>query len=127
MIDNKKKKKNLRKVSVGIAHVTTTFNNTKVTVTDLAGNVICASSSGTAGFKNSKKSTSFAGGLAGEQCGKKAVELGLTHIDVKVKGPGMGRDNAIKSLAASGLIVGTMVDTSAIPHNGCKPKKKRRV
>jgi small subunit ribosomal protein S11 len=111
----------------GVAHIKATFNNTLVTITDLAGNVVVWGSSGKAGFKGSKKSTPFAATVAAEQAGREAANLGMKRIHVRVQGPGSGRESAIQALAAAGLQVRSIRDVTPIPHNGCRPPKKRRV
>ena len=115
-----------RTFTKGIAHIHSTFNNTIVTITDEAGNAISWSSAGAMGFKGSKKSTPWAAQLAGEAAAKVAVEQGLTSVDVNVKGPGPGRDSAIRSLATAGLTITSIQDTTPIPHNGCRPPKRPR-
>lgn len=111
----------------GVAHVKATFNNTVITITDNAGNTIVWASAGKAGFKGSKKSTPFAATVAGEQVGREAVSLGVRRVDVRVQGPGSGRESAIQALAAAGLGIKSIVDVTPLPHNGCRPPKKRRV
>jgi small subunit ribosomal protein S11 len=111
----------------GIAHVKATFNNTMITITDTHGNAIVWASSGKAGFKGSKKSTPFAATVAGEQVGREAVSLGVRRVDVRVQGPGSGRESAIQALASAGLTIKSIVDVTPLPHNGCRPPKKRRV
>jgi small subunit ribosomal protein S11 len=113
--------------SEGIAHIKATFNNTLVTITDLAGNVVVWGSSGKAGFKGSKKSTPFAATVAAEQCGREAMNLGVRRVHVRLRGPGSGRESAIQALAAAGLQIRSIRDVTPIPHNGCRPPKKRRV
>ena len=113
--------------SEGIAHITATFNNTLVTITDLKGNAIVWGSAGKSGFKGSKKSTSFAATVAAEQCGREAVNLGVRRVQVRVQGPGAGRESAIQALATAGLQIASIRDVTPIPHNGCRPPKKRRV
>jgi small subunit ribosomal protein S11 len=120
----KKVKKNI--VS-GVAHIQTTFNNTIVTITDQSGNVIAWSSAGGLGFKGSRKGTPFAAQMASEAAAKKAMEMGLKHVDVYVKGPGSGRETAIRALQASGLEITLIKDVTPVPHNGCRPPKRRRV
>lgn len=131
MADPKKKsraKKKSRKVEAnGIAHVKATFNNTIVTITDANGKTISWASAGKAGFKGSKKSTPFAAQLAGSSCAKEAMDMGLRKVEVWVKGPGSGREAAIRSLSAAGLEVTLIKDVTPIPHNGCRPPKRRRV
>ena len=111
----------------GVAHVQATFNNTTVTITDSRGNAIAWGSSGKAGFKGSKKSTPFAATVASEQCAKEAYGLGVRRVHVRVQGPGSGRESAIQALAAAGLQVKSIRDVTPIPHNGCRPPKRRRV
>jgi small subunit ribosomal protein S11 len=111
----------------GVAHVRATFNNTVITITDNAGNTIVWASAGRAGFKGSKKSTPFAATVAGEQVGREAVGLGVKRVDVHVQGPGSGRESAIQALAAAGLFIKSILDVTPLPHNGCRPPKKRRV
>ena len=113
--------------SEGIAHVKATFNNTLITISDSAGNAIVWGSSGKAGFKGSKKSTPFAATVAAEQAGREAVSLGVRRVDVRVQGPGSGRESAIQALAAAGLFIKSIQDVTPLPHNGCRPPKKRRV
>lgn len=121
-----RKKKIKRSYTKGIAHVHSTFNNTIVTITDEAGNAIAWSSAGALGFKGSKKSTPWAAQLAGEACAKAAIDQGLKQVDVNVKGPGQGREAAVRSLQATGLVVLSITDTTPIPHNGCRPPKRPR-
>ena len=111
----------------GIAHIKATFNNTMITIADNAGNTIVWASAGKAGFKGSKKSTPFAATVAGEQVGREAVSLGVKRVDVQVQGPGSGRESAIQALAAAGLFIKSILDVTPLPHNGCRPPKKRRV
>src|SRR5690554_2419779 len=111
----------------GIAHITATFNNTLVTITDMQGNVVVWGSAGRAGFKGSKKSTPFAATVAAEQAGRDAVNLGMKRVHVRVQGPGSGRESAIQALAAAGLQIRSIRDVTPIPHNGCRAPKKRRV
>lgn len=120
------RRKDRRQVAHGQAHIKSSFNNTIVTVTDQQGNVLTWSSSGSAGFKGSRKSTPFAAQLAAEQAAGVAKEHGMTKIDVFVKGPGSGRETAIRSLQANGLEVQAIKDVTAIPHNGCRPPKRPR-
>jgi small subunit ribosomal protein S11 len=112
---------------VGRAYIQSSFNNTLVTITDPQGNALCWSSSGAAGFKGSRKSTPYAGGLAADSAARKAMEQGMRQVDVFVRGPGSGREAAIRSLQAAGLSISSIVDHTPIPHNGCRPPKKRRV
>ena len=111
----------------GIAHIKATFNNTVITITDNAGNTITWASAGKAGFKGSKKSTPFAATVAGEQVGREAVGMGVKRVDVRVQGPGSGRESAIQALAGAGLFIKSILDVTPLPHNGCRPPKKRRV
>ena len=111
----------------GVAHIKATFNNTVITITDNAGNTIVWASAGKAGFKGSKKSTPFAATVAGEQAGREAVGMGVKRVDVRVQGPGSGRESAIQALAAAGLFIKSILDVTPLPHNGCRPPKKRRV
>jgi small subunit ribosomal protein S11 len=110
-----------------VAHIRATFNNTTVTITDTKGDTLCWSSAGTSGFKGSRKSTPFAGQMAATQAAEKAIKFGMKEIDVRVKGPGSGRESAITALQAAGLTVRSIEDCTPIPHNGCRPRKKRRV
>ena len=111
----------------GVAHVNATFNNTTITITDARGNTVAWGSSGKAGFKGSKKSTPFAATVASEQAAKEAMSLGVRRVHVRVQGPGSGRESAIQALAAAGLQVKSIKDVTPIPHNGCRPPKRRRV
>ena len=111
----------------GVAHVNATFNNTTVTITDARGNTIAWGSSGKAGFKGSKKSTPFAATVAAEQCAREALTAGVKRVHVRVQGPGSGRESAIQALAAAGLQVKSIKNVTPIPHNGCRPPKRRRV
>ncbi len=122
-----KKKTARRSVTVGIAHIVATFNNTMVTITDTKGDTLCWASAGTTGFKGSRKSTPFAGQCAAQQAAEKARKFGVKDVDVKVKGPGSGRESAITSLEAAGLKIKSIEDVTPLPHNGCRPRKKRRV
>jgi small subunit ribosomal protein S11 len=110
-----------------IAHITATFNNTLITITDMQGNTIVWGSAGKSGFKGSKKSTSFAATVAAENCGREAANMGVRRVHVRVQGPGSGRESAIQALASAGLEVKSIRDVTPIPHNGCRPPKKRRV
>jgi len=123
----KLKKKLAKNVPSGIAHVSASFNNTIVNITDKNGNTITWASTGTVGFSGSKKSTPFAAGIAAGSAAKKALEHGMKEIQVFVKGPGSGRESAIRSLQAAGLNITTIKDVTPIPHNGCRPRKRRRV
>lgn len=122
-----KKKKEKKNVPTGIVHIKATFNNTLVTVTDPAGNVIAWSSAGVQGFKGSRKGTPFAAQMAATDAAKKAMEHGMRSVDVYVKGPGAGREAALRAVQAAGLQVNLIRDVSPIPHNGCRPPKRRRV
>ena len=122
-----KKGKEKKNVANGIAHIHASFNNTIVTITDAAGNVITWSSAGNKGFKGSRKSTPFASQLAAEAAAKKAMEHGMKQVEVYVKGPGTGRESAIRSIQAAGLEIVAIKDVTPIPHNGCRPPKRRRV
>lgn len=123
----KKSKKATRAPAAGVAHILATFNNTIVTVTDKEGNTITWASTGSSGFKGSKKSTPFAAGVAAESAAKKAAERGVKEVEVFVKGPGAGRESAIRSIQAAGLTIRAIKDVTPIPHNGCRPEKRRRV
>lgn len=116
-----------RQIPRGRAYVQSTFNNTIVTLTDLTGAVLAWSSSGSSGFKGSRKSTPYAAGMAAETAARKAMEQGMRQVDVLVKGPGSGREAAIRSLQAAGLLINSITDVTPIPHNGCRPPKRRRV
>ena len=120
-------KKARRSVSKGIVHVYATFNNTHVTITDMNGDVLCTASAGTIGFKGARKSTPFAAQRAAEQAAVKARKMGLVEVEVRVKGPGSGRESAATALQAAGLKITSIEDVTPIPHNGCRPPKKRRV
>lgn len=122
-----KRKKIRRNVSRGIAHIKATFNNTQVTITDTNGDVLCWATAGTVGFKGSRKSTPFAAQKAAETCAERASKFGLKEIEVRVKGPGSGRESAITGLQTGGLSVRSIEDVTPLPHNGCRPRKKRRV
>ena len=111
----------------GIAHINATFNNTLVTITDMHGNAISWGTSGKAGFKGSKKSTPFAATVAAEQCAREALSAGVRRVHVRVQGPGSGRESAVQALASAGLTVKSIKDVTPIPHNGCRPPKRRRV
>ncbi len=122
-----KKKKARKEIGFGVAHVQSTFNNTIITITDHLGNSICWSSAGTSGFKGARKGTPFAAQLAGKDVASKAREAGVRYVDVRVTGPGAGRESAIRSLQTSGLEIKSIKDVTPIPHNGCRVRKKRRV
>ena len=121
------KRKERKNISTGVCHVNASFNNTKILIADAQGNAIAWSSAGTMGFKGSRKSTPFAAGMAAESAGRQAMEHGVKKVDVFVKGPGSGRETAIRSLSAVGLEVGTISDVTPSPHNGCRPPKHRRL
>ncbi len=121
----KKKKKNVE--PHGVAHIKSTFNNTHVTLTDRLGNVIVWEKAGTSGFKGSRKSTAFAATMAAEKAAQSALSMGLASVDVQVKGPGSGRESAIRALAVAGLQITSIKDVTPLPHNGCRPPKRRRV
>ena len=122
-----KKRKIKRNVPKAVAHVKASFNNTIVMITDPNGDALCWASAGTIGFKGSRKSTPFAAQRAAERCADAAIKMGVKEIDVRVKGPGSGRESAIRSLQARGLKVKTIEDVTPLPHNGCRPRKRRRV
>jgi len=121
------KRKTRRNVQQGVVHIKATFNNTQVTITDAKGDTLCWASAGTCGFKGSRKSTPFAGQCAAQQAAEKALKFGMREVDVKVNGPGSGRESAITALASAGITVKSIEDCTPIPHNGCRPPKKRRV
>lgn len=121
------KKKVKKNIPHGVAHIQATFNNTIITITDPQGNAIAWSSAGSQGFKGSRKSTPFAAQIAAEDCGKKAMEHGVRTLDVMVKGPGSGREAALRALQAVGFRIQMIRDVTPIPHNGCRPPKRRRV
>ena len=125
-----KQKKKSRKIKVsdprGVANIKATFNNTHISVTDKFGNVIAWATAGTSGFKGSRKSTSYAATIAAENVAKEVIAKGMTTIDVRVKGPGSGRESAVRSLAAAGLAIMSIRDVTPLPHNGCRPPKRRR-
>jgi small subunit ribosomal protein S11 len=123
----KPRKKPKVQVTSGVAHIHATFNNTIVTITDRQGNTLCWSSTGTSKFTGSKKATPFAAQVAAEDAAKKALSLGVKEVEVFVKGPGSGRESAIRALAAAGLAITSIRDVTPIPHNGCRPPKRRRV
>ena len=122
-----KKKREKKNVPNGVAHIQSTFNNTIITITDPVGNVISWSTAGAMGFKGSKKSTPFAAQMAAEDAGKKAMEHGMRTVDIYVKGPGSGRESALRALQAVGFNIRLIKDITPIPHNGCRPPKRRRV
>jgi small subunit ribosomal protein S11 len=122
-----RKKKEKRNIPRGVAHIQSTFNNTIVTISDLDGNVVAWSSAGTQGFKGSRKSTPFAAQLAAEDAARKAMEQGMRTVEVLIKGPGAGREAALRALQATGFQISLIKDVTPIPHNGCRPPKRRRV
>jgi len=129
-IESKVRKKKKKRGSVeasGVAHIKATFNNTHISLTDKFGNVIAWSTAGSSGFKGSRKSTAYAATLVAEKAGQAAVQLGMQTIEVRVKGPGSGRESAIRALAVAGLVVTSIRDVTPLPHNGCRPPKRRRV
>ena len=128
MADKTVKKKKKKSVDPqGIAHIKSTFNNTHVTLTDKYGNVLVWQKAGTSGFKGSRKSTTYAATMAAEKAAQAAITLGLSSVDVEVKGPGAGRESAIRALAVAGLQITSIKDVTPLPHNGCRPPKRRRV
>jgi small subunit ribosomal protein S11 len=122
-----KRRKVRRNVTLGVAHIKATFNNTTVTITDTKGDTLCWASAGTCNFKGSRKSTPFAGQCAAQQAAEKAVKFGVKEVDVRVKGPGSGRESAITALQSAGITVKSIEDVTPLPHNGCRPPRKRRV
>ena len=127
MADQPVRKKAKRVVVDGIAHIRASFNNTMITITDRQGNALCWATSGASGYRGSRKSTPFAAQVAAERAANAAQEYGMKSLDVFVKGPGPGRESAVRSLNASGLRINSIADVTPIPHNGCRPPKKRRV
>jgi len=121
------KKKEKRVIVSGVVHVNSTFNNTLISFTDAQGNVVAWSSSGTMGFKGSRKSTPYAAQMAAEDAGRKAQEVGMKEVEVRVKGPGSGRESALRALQAVGFVIKNIKDITPVPHNGCRPPKRRRV
>lgn len=126
-IDKKRKKKKRIVEPLGVAHIKATFNNTHITLSDQYGNVVAWSTAGTSGFKGSRKSTAYAATLAAQKAAKAAMAMGMTTVEVKVKGPGSGRESAIRALAVEGLQITSIKDVTPLPHNGCRPPKRRRV
>ena len=116
-----------KNITSGVAHVNATFNNTMITITDAQGNTIAWSSAGSQGFKGSRKSTPYAAQIAGEDAGNKAMEHGMKTLEVQVKGPGSGRESALRALQSVGFTITSIQDVTSIPHNGCRPRKRRRV
>ena len=121
------KRRERKNITAGVAHVNASFNNTMITITDAQGNTIAWSSSGSQGFKGSRKSTPFAAQVAAEQAGRKAAEHGMKSLDIQVKGPGSGRESALRALQAVGFQIASIKDVTPIPHNGCRARKRRRV
>jgi small subunit ribosomal protein S11 len=121
------KKRERKNITSGVAHVNASFNNTMITITDAQGNTISWSSAGAMGFKGSRKSTPYAAQVAAEDAGKKAMEHGMKNIEIEVRGPGSGRESALRALQAAGFTVISIRDVTPIPHNGCRPRKRRRV
>jgi small subunit ribosomal protein S11 len=122
-----KKRKVRRNVASGVAHIRATFNNTNVTITDVKGDTLCWSTAGTCNFKGSRKSTPYAGMMAAQQCAEKAIKFGMKEVEVRVKGPGSARENAITAIQQAGLTIKSIEDVTPLPHNGCRPCKRRRV
>jgi len=127
MVKKTSKKKVKKNVQNGIAHIQSTFNNTIITITDVAGNALCWATSGQQGFKGSRKSTPFAAQVAAEQCARKAMDHGIRTLGVYIKGPGAGRETALRALQAAGIRITLIKDVTPVPHNGCRPPKRRRV
>jgi small subunit ribosomal protein S11 len=127
MVKAVKKKKIKRNVPIGVAHIQATFNNTIVTITDINGEVVCWSTAGAKGFKGSRKSTPFAAQMAAEDAAKKAMDAGMRTVSILVTGPGAGRESAVRAISGAGLRVAMLKDVTPIPHNGCRPPKRRRV
>ncbi len=121
------RKRERKNISSGVAHVASTFNNTMITITDAQGNAISWSSAGTMGFKGSRKSTPYAAQIAAEDAAKKAQEHGMKTLEVQIRGPGSGRESALRALQTAGFTISSIRDVTPIPHNGCRPKKRRRV
>ena len=127
MVKKTGKKKVKKNVQNGVAHIQSTFNNTIITITDVAGNSLCWATAGQQGFKGSRKSTPFAAQVAAEQCARKAMEHGIRSLGVYIKGPGAGRETALRALQAAGIRITLIRDVTPVPHNGCRPPKRRRV
>jgi small subunit ribosomal protein S11 len=121
------KKRERKNITAGVAHVNATFNNTMITITDAQGNAIAWASAGAQGFKGSRKSTPFAAQMAAEAVGRKAMEHGMKTLEIEVRGPGSGRESALRALQATGFVITSIRDVTPIPHNGCRPPKRRRV
>jgi len=124
---NRPRRRVRRSVALGVAHVKATFNNTIITITDLNGDTLCWAASGTIGFKGSRKSTPFAAQRAAEKAAEDAQKMGVRQVEVRVKGPGSGREAAVRAMQAAGLEIKSIEDVTPLPHNGCRPRKKRRV
>jgi small subunit ribosomal protein S11 len=122
-----KKKKAKKEIGYGVAHIQSTFNNTIITITDHQGNVVCWTSSGTVGFKGARKGTPFAAQLAAKEASNRARDFGVRYVDVRIKGPGAGRESAIRSLQSAGIEIKSIKDVTPIPHNGCRVRRRRRV
>jgi small subunit ribosomal protein S11 len=122
-----KKKKVRKSVLKGVVHIKATFNNTTITITDKKGNTLCWDTGGTIGYKGSRKSTPFAAQRAAEQCAQKAKKLGMKEVDIRIKGPGSGRESAIRAIQSSGIEIKAIEDVTPLPHNGCRARKRRRV
>ena len=122
-----RKKKEKKNITNGVAHIQATFNNTIITITDPVGNVVAWSTAGAKGFKGSRKSTPFAAQVASEVAGRAAIEQGIKNLDVEIKGPGPGRESSVRALGALGIRITSISDVTPVPHNGCRPKKRRRV
>jgi len=125
--EGRRGKKGKRSVSKGVAHIKASFNNTVITICDKSGAALCWASAGTIGYKGSRKSTPFAAQRAAEELAQKAKKIGIRELDIRVKGPGSGRESAIRALKAAGIDIRSIEDVTPLPHNGCRPKKKRRV
>ena len=121
------RKRERKNITSGVAHVSASFNNTMITITDVQGNVIAWSSAGSQGFKGSRKSTPYAAQVAAEDAGRKAMEHGMKTLEIEVRGPGSGRESALRALQATGFVITSIRDVTPIPHNGCRPPKRRRV
>jgi len=126
-VKKKTKKREKKTIQNGIVNIKSTFNNTVVSISDMEGNVVTWASGGTVGFKGSRKGTSFAAQVAAQDAARKAVDMGLQNAEVHIKGPGSGRESAMRALESSGIRISVIKDTTPIPHNGCRPRKKRRV
>ncbi len=125
--NRKNNKKQIPRVSRGIVHIHATFNNTKVYISDMSGNVVAWASGGKVGFKGSRKSTAYAAQMAAVEAAKRAMSYGMTEVEVEIKGPGAGRESAVRGISSSGLVITALRDVTPVPHNGCRPPKRRRV